>query len=106
MRKTGALLLVLLLAGVAATCAKKESGPAEASKKGFSGSSEATALEQARKESTEPQAGPAGAAKPHIVFEQKEYDFGKVEEGEKVEKVYKFRNAGDGTLLIQAVRSG
>jgi hypothetical protein len=106
MRKTGALFLVLLLAGVAANCAKEGSGPAEASKKALSGSSEATVLERAGNDPAELQAGPAVAAKPHIVFEQKEYDFGKVDEGQKVEKSFKFRNKGEGTLVIRSVRSG
>src|SRR5690606_40706127 len=36
-----------------------------------------------------------------IVFVEDRYDFGDVEEGATVEHTFKFRNAGDGPLLVQ-----
>lgn len=38
---------------------------------------------------------------PKIVFEHKEFNFGKVNDGAKVEHVYKFKNEGEAPLLIQ-----
>jgi hypothetical protein len=105
MRKMGVLILVLLVLGVVANCAKEESGPAEATEEVLADSSEATALEQGKDDAEEAKADTTDAGKPKIVFEEKDFDFGKVETGEKVEKVYKFRNTGDATLVVHKVRS-
>lgn len=37
---------------------------------------------------------------PNSQFEKKEYDFGDVEEGEKITYIFKFKNQGDDTLVI------
>ena len=50
-------------------------------------------------------AGTTEAGKPRIAFHQKDFDFGKVEMGEKVEHIYRFRNSGTGTLVISKVGS-
>ncbi len=106
MRKMGVLILVLLVLGVMANCAKEDSGPAEATQEVLASSSEATAVKQGKDDAEESQAGTTDAGKPRIAFDQKDFDFGNVETGEKVEGVYKFRNTGDGTLVIHKVRSG
>jgi hypothetical protein len=106
MRKTGVLILVLLVLVAVASCEKEEQVPTAASQKVLSGPSEATALEQGSKDPATAQASSTGAGTPRIAFDEKDFDFGKVDMGEKVEKVYKFRNTGDGTLVIQRVRSG
>ena len=106
MRKTGVLILVLLVLAVMANCTKENSGPAEAKQEVVAGSSEAAAVKQGTDGTEESQAGSTEAGKPRIAFTQKDFDFGKVETGEKVEHVYKFRNTGDGILLIHKVRSG
>lgn len=43
--------------------------------------------------------------KPEIYFEQQVYDFGKIYIGEKLEHVFKFKNAGHGVLVIDNVKS-
>ena len=106
MRKSGVLILVLLVLGVMANCAKEDSGPAETTQEVLAGSSEATAVKQGTDVAEESKTGTTKAGMPRIAFEQTDFDFGKVDAGEKVENVYKFRNTGEGTLLIQKVRSG
>ena len=106
MRKTGVLILILLVLALMASCAKENSGPAEATQEVAAGSSEAAAVKQGTDGTEESQSGSTEAGKPKIAFVQKDFDFGKVETGEKIEHVYEFRNTGDGTLLIHKVRSG
>jgi len=106
MRKMGVLILVLLVLAVIANCAQENSGPAEATQEVLAGSSEAASVEQGTDGTDESQPGSTEAGKPRIAFSQKDFDFGKVETGEKIEHIYEFRNTGDGTLLIHKVRSG
>ena len=106
MRKTGVLILVLLVLAVMANCTKENSDPAEATQEVLAGSSEAASVEQGTDGIEEVQAGTTEAGKPRIAFAEKDFDFGKVEIGEKIEHIYEFRNTGDGTLLIHKVRSG
>ena len=106
MRKTGVFILVLLVLAVMANCAQENNGPAEATQEVLAGSSEAPSMDQGTDRTEESQAGTREAGKPRIAFAQKDFDFGKVETGEKIEHVYKFRNTGDATLLIHKVRSG
>jgi hypothetical protein len=106
MRKTGVLILVLLVLGVVASCAKENQGPAEPEKEVLAGSSEAAAVNQAAVGTEDSEAGSQEAGAPRITFDQKDFDFGEVETGVKIEHVYKFRNTGDGTLEIHKVRSG
>ena len=106
MRKTGVFILVLLVLAVMANCSKENSGPAEATQEVLAGSSEAASAEQGKDGIRESQAGATDTGKPRIAFAQKDFDFGRVETGEKIEHIYEFRNTGDGTLLIHKVRSG
>ena len=106
MHKTGALILVLLVLAVMVNCAKENNGPAEATQEVLADSSEAASVEQGTDGAEQSQAGSTEAGKPRIAFAEKDFDFGKVETGETIEHVYKFRNTGDGTLVIHKVRSG
>ena len=42
---------------------------------------------------------------PDIEFAALEYDFGEVDQGDKVEHVFKFKNVGDADLVIDRVKS-
>lgn len=48
---------------------------------------------------------PVQAAGPKIVLDKADYDFGQVFEGQKVDHVFRFQNAGDAPLIIDRVRS-
>jgi hypothetical protein len=106
MGKTGVLIFVFLVLAVMPNCTRENSGPAEATQEVLAGSSEAASVEQGTNGIAESQTGTTEAGKPRIAFAQKEFDFGKVETGERIEHVYEFRNTGNGTLLIHKVRSG
>jgi hypothetical protein len=45
------------------------------------------------------------AAKSRIVFETTEMDFGEIDMGKVVELTFKFKNAGDETLIIKSINS-
>ncbi len=42
---------------------------------------------------------------PDIEFEEMIHDFGKIDQGEKIEHVFKFKNMGKGELVIEKVKS-
>ncbi len=42
---------------------------------------------------------------PVMTFEETEYDFGNIKQGEEVEHVFKFKNTGDAPLIITDARS-
>ena len=48
---------------------------------------------------------PVQAAGPKIVLDKADHDFGQVFEGQKVDHVFRFQNAGDAPLIIDRVRS-
>lgn len=48
---------------------------------------------------------PAMAAGPQLLVEKRDFDFGEVFEGEKVDYTFRFQNAGDEPLIIDRVRS-
>jgi hypothetical protein len=48
-------------------------------------------------------ASPADPAAPKIVFDETQYNFGKVEQGPTVERIYTFTNRGGSTLIINRV---
>jgi hypothetical protein len=47
----------------------------------------------------------AGAAAPRIVVEEESFDFGTILQGDKVEKVFRFRNDGDAPLVVDRVKT-
>jgi len=106
MRKTGVLIFLFLVLAVMANCAQEDHGPAEATQEVLADSSQAPSVEQGKDGTQESKAGTGEAGRPRIAFEEKDFDFGKVETGEKIEHIYRFRNTGDGTLVIHKVRSG
>jgi Protein of unknown function (DUF1573) len=106
MRKVGCLIMALLALSVVAGCKGQESEPAKATQEVVASRSDGNASPQVAPVSSDSQAGVPDAGKPRIVFDQKEFDFGKVEAGEDVDHVFAFRNAGEGTLRIDKVSSG
>ena len=48
---------------------------------------------------------PAFGAAPRLIVETLEFDFGRVYQGDRVDHIYQFRNAGDAPLTIDKVRS-
>lgn len=51
----------------------------------------------------EPETKPEGPL-PAFEFEEIEYDFGTINEGDEVEHVFKFKNVGEAPLIIQSAR--
>jgi len=49
-----------------------------------------------------PEAGATDANAPVITFEEAEYDFGTIKQGEVVEHVFKFTNTGKSPLIIES----
>lgn len=105
MRKTGVLVLVLVVLGWLAGCGREQKGPSEGAGESLAASPDDGAVKQGE-QSAAAGSGTASNGNPQIVFEEKDFDFGKVDAGEKVEKIYTFRNTGDGPLVIHKVRSG
>ncbi len=104
MRKTGFLIL-LLVPLVAASCSKKETPPAPATQEMAAKASHSAGPAGVTEGSAGSYTATSEAGKPRIAFDQKGFDFGKVEMGEKVEHIYRFRNTGKGTLVIRKVGS-
>jgi len=44
-------------------------------------------------------------AQPSVVFEEEDYDFGRIESGQAVEHSFEFINAGNEDLLIEKIVS-
>lgn len=104
MRKTGIFILLLLL-GAAASCHREERAPAEAGQERSAAALEQEAVEQGGGEAGASPAASKETGEPRISFDQKDYDFGTLESGENLEHIYKFRNTGEGPLVIHKVRS-
>jgi hypothetical protein len=45
-------------------------------------------------------------ARPVAVFEETVYNFGKISTESSVKHTFKFRNAGNGTLVIERIKAG
>ena len=106
MRKTGGLILVFLMLLMIAGCKGEEKRPAQEKQSELASASDQGALNQGAKNSPDSQNRTTGTGKPRILFDQKDFDFGEAEAGQNIEHVFKFRNTGDGTLVINNVRSG
>jgi len=57
------------------------------------------------KAETEKLAPPADGKYPVMTFEETEYDFGDIKQGDKVEHTFKFKNTGEADLLISSARA-
>lgn len=69
-------------------------------------SAESKAKDQAKVETTSTAAAPkAKAPVTKMKFEEKEFDFGEITEGDKVTHVFKYTNEGDVPLTITNVRT-
>jgi len=106
MRKKGHLILILLFLLAIAGCRGEEKGPAQAKQEVLASASGENGSNQGAADSQDVEAKTPETEKPKIVFDQKDFDFGEVEAGEKIEHVFAFRNEGKGTLTIHKVRSG
>jgi hypothetical protein len=106
MRKKGHLILILFLLLAIAGCKGEEKGPGQAAQEVLANASGENASNQGAADSQDVQAKAPETEKPKIVFDQKDFDFGEVEAGQKIEHVFTFRNKGEGTLTIHKVRSG
>lgn len=49
---------------------------------------------------------PEAEDQPRIQFDKLEHDFGRANSGEDLKTTFGFKNAGDGTLVIQRVKGG
>ena len=52
---------------------------------------------------TEPQETTTSSDGPQIVFEETEYDFGEITQGDVVEHTFKFKNTGNAPLILNNV---
>ena len=105
MRKTGTFFLVILLLLVIANCKKEGNGPSQGTQEVLGNASDEVALKQGTADTEDSEAKAPEEGRPRIAFDQKDFDFGKVETGEKVEHLFSFRNTGNGILKIDKVRS-
>lgn len=97
-KKTVGLLAIASLV-LTVSCKENASSKVEAS------NAEATSTEVTSTEATTPQvattdAGQATGEIPVMTFTEKEFDFGTIKEGDKVEHVFTFTNTGKADLVI------
>ena len=57
------------------------------------------------KTESEKPAPPADGKYPVMTFEEKEYDFGDIKQGDKVEHIFKFKNTGKSDLMITSAKA-
>lgn len=57
------------------------------------------------KTESEKPAPPADGKYPVMTFEETEYDFGDIKQGDKVEHIFKFKNTGESDLLISNAKA-
>ena len=60
---------------------------------------------QATPAGTEPTAAPTVGPKAQIVFKEVRHDFGTIKQGEKVEHVFEYTNAGQAPLILSNVQT-
>jgi hypothetical protein len=102
MNRTGVLVSVLCGVGVLFGC-KQDRAESEVVKQRVQENPVvATAPESPP---SAPSAGPEASGQSAIVFDNAEFDFGEVDQGEEVQHVFSFRNTGEATLLVEKVRS-
>lgn len=105
MRKRRSIVLVLLVSCALAWGCKVESkqqapqSKSNLEKQQIAGQSGVSPAGEIPKQTTR------ASEKPKIFFEQTEYDFGKLDQGTKVEHLFLFKNTGNAPLLVNKVRS-
>ena len=100
MKQVG-LSLMVALAGVwsLSSCNSNAGSQASDTK---AASVETPATEVVTSENVTPTSAEASAELPKCEFEELNYDFGTIDEGEVVEHVFKFTNIGEAPLVIQS----
>ncbi|MEM6525393.1 MAG: DUF1573 domain-containing protein [Bacteroidota bacterium] len=98
-------MLVGLVVLVATACGNKDAEKRIAELESRLAEMEGAATTLANPSSTpaEPETKPEGPL-PAFEFEEEEFDFGTINEGDIVEHVFKFKNVGDAPLIIQSAR--
>lgn len=98
------LILVVIAAMALTACkdrdAEKKIAALEARLNQMEGKNTPAPTPAATPQPVEPEVKPEGPL-PVLVFEETDYDFGKINEGDKVTHVYKFKNTGEVPLIIQ-----
>lgn len=99
------LMMVVVLGAVATSCNDKDSekkiAELESRLQELEGSP--TAAKPTAQSTTTPAQKPEGPL-PAMEWEATEHDFGTINEGEEVRKVYTFKNTGEAPLIIENVR--
>jgi len=91
-REFTCILGLALGLGLLVHCTKKESPPAPEASPPEPIAQEVTAVNQS-------------GEVPDIEFQEMVHDFGKIDQGEKIEHVFKFKNVGKSELVIEKVKS-
>lgn len=98
-------MLVGFIVLVAAACGNKDAEKriAELESRLAEMEGNATSLAPTSNTPAEPETKPEGPL-PAFEFEEEEYDFGTINEGDEVEHIFRFKNVGDAPLIIQSAR--
>jgi hypothetical protein len=93
------LMFALLAVGFVASCNNSESAAQEEAREDLSSNTVQPANQAAVQPAAAQPAAPAGPTTT-MTFEETEFDFGTVNEGEKVSHTYTFTNTGDEPLIL------
>ena len=105
MRIRISIVLMLFISGALVCGCKAESRPEASKHKGTLLPKQLVAQSE-KAPASEPIPDTAQVSgKPKILFEQTEYDFGRLDQGVKIEHAFIFKNTGDAPLIVDKVRS-
>lgn len=93
------LMFALLAVGFVASCNNSESAAQEEARQDLTNNTVQPANQPAAQPAAAQPAAPAGPTTT-MTFQETEFDFGTVNEGEKVSHVYTFTNTGDEPLIL------
>lgn len=93
------LMFALLAVGFVASCNNSESAAQEEAREDLSSNTVQPANQAAAQPAAAQPAAPAGPTTT-MTFEETEFDFGTVNDGEKVSHTYTFTNTGDEPLIL------
>jgi hypothetical protein len=106
MNKTGVIVLILFAVVAFSGCSREDETSTTMKQQGDAGPVlQAGSGAAAADESTQTAAASEDGGQAAIAFESTEFDFGEVDQGEKVEHIFSFKNTGNGNLIIEKVRS-